>query len=323
MFGTLDLQIEYLLLLQNFRNITHGFFDQFFIGSTWLGEIIIPITFLSVIYWGINKKIGTFLLFSFGLNLFFNVFIKLTACINRPWILDKRVCPIESVMPMADGYSFPSGHTAGAMSVWGTSAFCFWKNKIIRYLMIFLVCLVAFSRNYVGVHTPQDVLVSIIIGIFVIFVVDKLLKWIDRKNGNDTIFFVIITILGLILCTYLQIRCNLQMQSYDSVKDLVCPLLMKHSAYGKIGFFFGIFTGWYLERKFINFEILSDIKLKKIFQLTFGIILLFIISFILKNILTTILAKRFIHLIISTFAGLHITFLYPMVLKRFSNNLKI
>ena len=37
---------------------------------------------------------------------------------------------------MADGYSFPSGHTTGAMSVWGGTAFWFWKNRCVsdRYL---------------------------------------------------------------------------------------------------------------------------------------------------------------------------------------------
>lgn len=42
MFGTMDLQIQYLLLLQHFREVTHGVFDGFFMGATWLGEIIIP-----------------------------------------------------------------------------------------------------------------------------------------------------------------------------------------------------------------------------------------------------------------------------------------
>lgn len=314
----LDLQIQYLLLLQNFREITNGVFDQFFIGSTWLGEIVIPLSFLSVIYWGINKKAGIFILFSFGMNLFFNVFLKLTACINRPWILDKRVCPIESVMPMADGYSFPSGHTAGAMSVWGASAFWFWQNKIVRYLMILFVCLVAFSRNYVGVHTPQDVIVSIIIGICVIFGVNELLKWIDNKPKRDNIVYLILMLLGILLCIYLQVRCNLQMQNYDSAKDLVCPLVMKHSAYGKIAFYFSIFTGWFLERKFVKFQVPTGFGKKKVILILLGLGLMFTIASILKPLLMLVMAKRFVYAIISIFAGLFITFIYPSVIKRFS-----
>ena len=37
----------------------------------------------------------------------------------------------------------------------------------LRVVLGLLVLLVAFSRNYLGVHTPQDVLVGIVAGTFV------------------------------------------------------------------------------------------------------------------------------------------------------------
>lgn len=318
----LDLQIQYLLWLQSLREYTNGVFDNFFICSTWLGEIVVPFTFLSIIYWGISKKAGSFLFLTFSINLYFNVFLKMAACIHRPWVLDKRVCPIESVMPMADGYSFPSGHTAGAMSVWGATAFWFWNNKFIRYIMIFFVCLVAFSRNYVGVHTPQDVLASIIIGIFVILFSSKVQKWIDAKSNRDNIFFVLAMIFGILLCLFLQIKCNLQMLNYDSANDLVSPLAMKHSAYSKVGFYFGLILGWFWERKFVNFEVAQGWSLKKICLIIFGIILLFSSALCLKKILLLVMAKRFAYGLISLYVGLFMTFLYPWVMKKLNNILR-
>ena len=316
----MELQIQYLLLLQDFRELTNGIFNQFFISSTWLGEIIIPFTFLSIIYWGINKKAGEFLFLVFGINLYFNVFLKMFACIPRPWILDERICPIKSVMPMADGYSFPSGHTAGAMSTWGGTAFYFWKNKILRWIMITFVCLVAFSRNYVGVHTPQDVIVSIIVGIAVILATSRIQKWLDKKTNNDIIFYIIILISGILLCTYLQISSTIQMQNYDATTDLVNPLLMKHSAYGKIGFYFGLFTGWFLERKYIKFEIIEKWDLKKVLLIGFGIILLFGSSTLIKHILLNYIEYRFVSLVISIYVGIFMTFLYPSLLKLYKLN---
>lgn len=316
----MELQIQYLLLLQDFRELTNGIFNQFFISSTWLGEIIIPFTFLSIIYWGINKKAGEFLFLVFGINLYFNVFLKMFACIPRPWILDERICPIKSVMPMADGYSFPSGHTAGAMSTWGGTAFYFWKNKILRWIMITFVCLVAFSRNYVGVHTPQDVIVSIIVGIAVILATSRIQKWLDKKTNNDIIFYIIILILGILLCTYLQISSTIQMQNYDATTDLVNPLLMKHSAYGKIGFYFGLFTGWFLERKYIKFEVIEKWDLKKVLLIGFGIILLFGSSTLIKHILLNYIEYRFVSLVISIYVGIFMTFLHPSLLKLYKLN---
>ncbi|MBO5434691.1 phosphatase PAP2 family protein [bacterium] len=316
----MELQIQYLLLLQDFRELTNGIFNQFFISSTWLGEIIIPFTFLSIIYWGINKKAGEFLFLVFGINLYFNVFLKMFACIPRPWILDERICPIKSVMPMADGYSFPSGHTAGAMSTWGGTAFYFWKNKILRWIMITFVCLVAFSRNYVGVHTPQDVIVSIIVGIAVILATSRIQKWLNKKTNNDIIFYIIILISGILLCTYLQISSTIQMQNYDATTDLVNPLLMKHSAYGKIGFYFGLFTGWFLERKYIKFEIIEKWDLKKVLLIGFGIILLFGSSTLIKHILLNYIEYRFVSLVISIYVGIFMTFLYPSLLKLYKLN---
>ena len=316
----LGLQIQYLLLLQEFREITNGIFDYFFISSTWLGEIIVPFTFLSIIYWGINKKAGEFLFLVFGINLYFNVFLKMFACIPRPWILDERVCPIKSVMPMADGYSFPSGHTAGAMSVWGGTAFYFWKNKAIRWITILLVCLVAFSRNYVGVHTPQDVIVSIIAGIIVILSTKKIQNWLDsNQTKRENIFYFITLFMGILLCLYLKIKCHLRMQTYDASSDIINPQAMYYSTFGKMGFFFGLFCGWFLERKFVKFEIPNGCSWQKILMLTFGIILLFGSATILKHQLLNILEYRYVSAIISAYAGIFMTFLYPIAIKLTQN----
>ena len=316
MFETMDLQIQYLLLLQQFRQATHGALDGFFMGATWLGEVIIPLSFISIIYWGINKKAGTFLLFNLGLTLYVNVFLKMTACIKRPWLIDSRVCPLEKAMPAADGYSFPSGHTAGATAVWGSSAFWWWNNKIVRYTMITFVLLVAFSRNYVGVHTPQDVIVSIIIGICLMFGIDRLLKWIDAKDGRDLIFYSVLLLMTAFLCIYLHLKCCMQMETYDSLKDVVNPLEMKHGVYGKVGFLLGIFTGWIMERHFIKFEIQDGINLKKVLSVISGIVILYILMMCLNKIFVIFIAKHITAAIIAFLTAFYITFLYPLVLKR-------
>ena len=83
----MDLQIQYLLMLQHFREATNGLFDGFFLGVTMLGELMIPFMITAVIYWGINKRAGQLILFAYGITLYVNVFLKMTACIKRPWLL--------------------------------------------------------------------------------------------------------------------------------------------------------------------------------------------------------------------------------------------
>lgn len=316
MFGTMDLQIQYLLLLQEFRHVTHGLLDNVFITATWFGELIIPVGFMAVMYWFFNKKAGTFLFFTFGLTLYVNVFLKMTACIKRPWLIDSRVTPIEQVLPAADGYSFPSGHTAGAMAVWGGSAF-FWRhNKAILITGMLLVLLVAFSRNYVGVHTPQDVIISIVAGILIIFSADRLLNWIEKKPNRDIVFYGFIMLLIAILYIYLHIKCCAQMQTYNCLTDDVNPLEMKHTVYSKFGFMIGIFTGWILEKRFIKYTIPALCIKKKILLSVAGLLLLSAIVFVADKVLLMFLAKQIASCIKIFLIPFFIIFIYPAMLKK-------
>ncbi len=43
--------------------------------------------------------------------------------------------------------------------------------------------LIAFSRNYLGVHTPQDILVGIAVGLLVMWLTYKLTLWLKKHPG--------------------------------------------------------------------------------------------------------------------------------------------
>jgi undecaprenyl-diphosphatase len=82
--------------------------------------------------------------------------------IPRPWVLDPNFPIVESARAEATGFSFPSGHTQCATNLYGGIA----RSSKSRSVQIggALICLaVAFSRMYLGVHTPKDVLVSLFI----------------------------------------------------------------------------------------------------------------------------------------------------------------
>lgn len=70
-----------------------------------------PFAIFCIVYWAVNKKTGTWILLNFaGANLL-NGFLKLTACVYRPWIKDARIIPAGDAITTATGYSFPSGHS--------------------------------------------------------------------------------------------------------------------------------------------------------------------------------------------------------------------
>lgn len=308
-------QIDYLLAIQNFREATNGVFNEFFLTATTFGEIIIPISILSIIYWGINKKAGTLMLFTFGLALYFNVLLKMTACVKRPWLFDSRVTPLKEAIAHADGYSFPSGHTAGAMGIWGTIAYYWWQNKILRYTAITLVLLVAFSRNYVGVHTPQDIIVSIICGIIIIIFADKILQWIEKKSTRDVLFCMIMLFLTACLYIYIDTKCDFQMLTDASEMLKVNPLEIKHSVYGKLGFLTGIFTGWIIERRFIKFEIPQNKVAKRIFVVAIGIAIFVWLLNVLCTQIDNYLPYRYASFIARFLIAMYVTAIYPMIIK--------
>lgn len=179
------MDIDYLLSLQSLRSITHQVFNSLFLFTTTFGEDFIIMSLISGIYWCVRKQSALYLLFNFHLGNFINQAIKITVCAYRPWIRDSRITPVDSARPGASGYSFPSGHTAKAMAVWGGLAVHdFKRNKPLASILLLIILAVGFSRNYLGVHTPQDVLVSLILGGFILYGTYYLLIWADKKEDG-------------------------------------------------------------------------------------------------------------------------------------------
>ena len=71
------------------------------------------------------------------------------------------------------GYSFPSGHATNAITVYGILSFLLWHHIPIRWgrnlLVIFstiMILTIGFSRIYLGVHYPSDVIAGYFAGAF-------------------------------------------------------------------------------------------------------------------------------------------------------------
>lgn len=105
-----------------------------------------------------------------------NVFLK--NVITQP-----RPCWLESVPLLianpAD-YSFPSGHTLS--SVIGATILTR-TDRRFGWAAISLAALIAFSRLYLYVHWPSDVLAGALLGILMGFLAERLVRYLQRRRS--------------------------------------------------------------------------------------------------------------------------------------------
>lgn len=125
------MDIQYLLFLQKIREICGGVMDSFLLKVTALGEQMVTFLLLAFIYWCVDKKAGQRMGLNVSLACTWNQFIKWKCKIERPWVRDERIVPVQGALAGAGGYSFPSGHTSRVTAVWGTLGAFFGKARSV------------------------------------------------------------------------------------------------------------------------------------------------------------------------------------------------
>ena len=174
-----SMDINILLVLQEFRNGPGVCLVEFMLKMSFLGEMNTVLVIIALIYWCINKDYGKYFLMGWSGNRVVNGLLKVTACIYRPWIRDIRIVPDSEALVSATGYSFPSGHSMNAASLFGGGAIRKEFSKALRIVLGVVLVLIAFSRIYLGVHSPQDILVGSVVGVLVMWLTIKLIAWVE------------------------------------------------------------------------------------------------------------------------------------------------
>jgi len=133
--------------------LVHGpVLDTIFKAITFLGEEEFFMILLPLILWCVDFAVGARLAFAFLLSPYVNVVLKDLFAHPRPFELDPAVKRHD-----IGGYGLPSGHSQSAVVLWGTIAAEFHK-RWLWVVAILLMVLIGFSRIYLGVHFPTDVL---------------------------------------------------------------------------------------------------------------------------------------------------------------------
>ena len=250
----MEFDIQYLLMLQDLRSATGGIFDEFFNALSKFAVDVLP--FLPfIIFWGVDKKWGYYFLTSHWAGELLNGVIKLTVCAYRPWIRSDLIEPAGDSKTAATGYSFPSGHTRTATTIYG-SVFLWQKDKR-RWLAVvcaILILLTGFSRNFLGVHTPQDVCVGLIESIIVLYVV----KLVSAKVEGNEKLLDILTVIGvvLVIASLIYIQVKPYPMDYDAEGVLlVNPSKMMNDCFKACGAMLGFLVGSFYDRHYMHYEI--------------------------------------------------------------------
>ena len=139
-----------------------GFFDFLMPKITWLGNGGLIWILAAAVLLCIRKRrrYGVLLLIGLALGLLIgNIILKHAAARPRPCWLDPTV---QLLIRAPRDYSFPSGHTMA--SVIGATVLT-GADRRFAPVAIPLAALIAFSRLYLFVHFPSDVLAAVLIGL--------------------------------------------------------------------------------------------------------------------------------------------------------------
>lgn len=303
------MDIEFLFLLQKLRELTGGIFNDFFAFITTIAVdyyVIIPVV---IIMWAIDKKKGIFVYASYGVASFINAILKSTFCVYRPWIRNPKVEPLASAMSGATGYSFPSGHVTSVSSVNLGIRKKFKKYKTICILCIAIIIATMFSRMFVGVHTPQDVVAGLLIGIVSVIIINSVSKYIDSNPNIDWIVLLITIIITTIGLIYVDIKPY--PVDYVDGKILVDPASMMINSFKDPGTFFGVIVAWFIERRYINYSI-EGTTYQKIVRCIVGIALMIAYYTIVINGISKLININIIYFVTRALLPILCICVYPL-----------
>jgi len=247
--NVLDWGIEVVLWFQQF---SPGL-DLPFKSLTFLGNLEFFLIFMPLIYWCCDRAAGARLLILFLISAYLNTIAKVLLDQPRPFQYDPRVKPLVP----ASGGGLPSGHTQGAVVVWGYLAARVrqaWMWGLAGFLMIGI----PMSRLYLGVHFPTDLIGGYILGAVLLVVylqfASKAEAWLVQKG----------------------IAWQLIMATFLPIVFILISLAGAVNSLNAAGILLGFAPGIILERRWIKFCSGGSL-VRRLLRLFVGLIVIFAI----------------------------------------------
>lgn len=287
-----------------------GFLDFIFMAITALGSEVAFMAIAVAVLWCVSKKDGYYILSVCFIGTVINQFLKLLFKIPRPWIQDTKFKPVESAVSGAEGYSFPSGHTQNAVGAFGSIAL-FTKKNWLRITCIALCVLIPLSRMYLGVHTPLDVGVSILIAVVLALAIKPIIYKGEEKPLVMYIFLGVMFVLSLSFLLFVELY------DFGSELDALNYASGLKNAYTLFGAILGMLAAYPFEKRFVKFDV-SGKWYTQIFKTAIGLGIVLGIKELLKLPLNAMFPEetvaRAIRYAIMVFVAVAV---YPLTFKYF------
>ena len=228
---------------------------------TLCGDQVLYVLLLGFLYYCWNKDLARYITLNMLVALSFNMQIKELFLRKRPYTVNDSIkCfrPPEAKGDIYDlsvqGYSFPSGHSTNAVTVYSSMAI-YLKKPLFTVLGIVMPLLIGLSRIILGVHFPTDVLFGWLTGTIVILLV----PWLDKKIPNRYVFYGLIILLA-------------------SPGWLYARDVRYYSLYGLM---LGFLVSVEFEKRFVNFEPTRTVW-RCVLRILGGLLIFLLVSTLLK-----------------------------------------
>ena len=250
-------------VLYFFESIRNPFLDALMSILTFLGSEVGFLAFAIAFYWCVDKKRGYYIMSVGFLGVIVNQVMKILFMIPRPWVLDPEFTVVDGAKEDAGGYSFPSGHTQNSTGTFG-AILRFTKKNWLRIMCSAFILIVPITRMYLGVHTPLDVGVSLLIGGVIVLALYPVFE-LTRKNEKYMYillgsFFAVTVAFALFAFLYV-FPSDVDQENLYELRKNACTLL------GAVG---GVLAIYPIETNFIKFNTKASLPIQ-ILKLVVGL----------------------------------------------------
>jgi len=298
--------MEFLYFLESIRV---PILNELMLLVTLLGEETAFLVTALIVFWCVDKRKGYLLIVVGFMGTMLNQTMKLVCRIPRPWVRDPSFTILEQAKEAAAGYSFPSGHSQSAVGTFGSIA-ATTRNKVVRFVCCLICILVPFSRMYIGVHTPADVLVGSGMAVALIFLLRKpMLKGNENTCNWILGFLFLMAVAQILYVEFWPFPENLDPHNLQSGTK---------NAYTMLGSVLGIMVVMPLEKRYVSFST-GGAWYIQILKILGGLILVLAVKEGLRGPLDALFAGHLISRAVRYFAIVVVAgFFWPMTFRRFN-----
>ncbi|MHA1987030.1 MAG: phosphatase PAP2 family protein [Promethearchaeota archaeon] len=282
--GIVSLTILIIGVILYFTNFNLAFYSSInsvqaiFKAITYLGEPVVFIIIIAILYLIYSKTYAKTLAFSLLFSYYLNGVLKEVIQDHRP----ATNIPGPDHGFIEPDFGFPSGHAQTAISFWGHVGNEFkdrysYKNiQIIPILTSLLIFLIAISRIIIGVHDLKDIIGGLLLGIgfLLLFIYTEPYLTEQFKKLNFLAQIIITALIGI----FLFLLGTLLFPSAGL--GLVSPSLVykDDGVFAQVGgSILGFGVGYLLEQRYVKYDPTHLTKKKKLINLAIGIIILLVV----------------------------------------------